>query len=147
MDFDFSSINENALEYEIFSRPWGFYKTTILNELFKSKVIYVMPDQALSLQSHHYWEEYWIVIYGEGTIQIGESVHLVSPGQYFFIPKDCKHRLTNTSKKETLILTEYRLEITSGKMILCGMRIGIIEFRVNFEEKAGRMMSFVFRVC
>ena len=109
MDFDFSQIDENDLEHEIFARPWGFYKTTILNDFFQSKVIYVMPGQALSLQSHQRREEYWIVIHGEGKIQIGESVHHVLPGQYFFIPKGCKHRLTNTSEEDTLILTEVQL--------------------------------------
>lgn len=109
MDFDFSQINENDLEHEIFARPWGFYKTTILNDFFQSKVIYVMPRQALSLQSHRRREEYWIVINGEGKIQIGESIHPVIPGQNFFIPKGCKHRLTNTSKTDTLILTEVQL--------------------------------------
>lgn len=109
MDFDFSQINENDLEHEIFARPWGFYKTTILNDFFQSKVIYVMPRQALSLQSHQRREEYWIVISGEGKIQIGESIHPVIPGQNFFIPKGCKHRLTNTSKIDTLILTEVQL--------------------------------------
>lgn len=109
IDFDFSQINENDLEYEIFARPWGFYKTTILNDFFQSKVIYIMPGEALSLQSHQRREEYWIVINGEGKIQIGESIHPVIPGESFFIPKGCKHRLTNTSKIDTLILTEVQL--------------------------------------
>lgn len=109
MDFDFSQIDETDLEHEIFARPWGFYKTTILNDFFQSKVIYVMPGQALSLQSHQRREEYWIVIHGEGKIQIGESIHHVLPGQYFFIPKGCKHRLTNTAEGDTLILTEVQL--------------------------------------
>ena len=109
MDFDFSALDENTLEHEIFARPWGFYKTTILNDLFQSKVIYVMPGQALSLQSHQRREEYWTVVHGQGCIQIGESVHPVSPGQSFFIPKGCKHRLTNTSKTNTIILTEVQL--------------------------------------
>lgn len=109
MNFDFNQINENDLEHEIFARPWGFYKTTILNDFFQSKVIYVMPGEALSLQSHQRREEYWIVIHGEGKIQIGESIHPVTPGQNFFIPKGCKHRLSNTSKNDTLILTEVQL--------------------------------------
>lgn len=109
MDLDFCKMNEDCLEYEIVARPWGFYKTTILNDFFQSKVIYVMPDQALSLQSHQRREKYWTVVYGKGTIQIGESVHIVIPGQSFFIPKGCKHRLTNTSKENTLILTEIQL--------------------------------------
>lgn len=109
MDFDFKALDENSLEHEIFARPWGFYKTTILNDVFQSKVIHVMPEQALSLQSHHRREEYWTVVYGEGLIQIGESVHPAIPGSTYFIPKGCKHRLINTSHTAALIVTEVQL--------------------------------------
>ena len=68
-----------------------------------------MPKQALSLQSHERREEYWIIVNGTGLIQLGESIHPVVPGGTFFIPKGCKHRLTNTSETETLILTEVQL--------------------------------------
>ena len=108
-DFDFSSLDDIILEHEIFTRPWGFYKTTVLNDMYQSKVIYVMPGQALSLQSHKRREEYWQIVKGTGTIQIGESVHTVYPGASFFIPKGCKHRMTNTSEDETLIFTEVQL--------------------------------------
>lgn len=109
IDYDFDSIDENRLEHEIFSRPWGFYKTTVLNEMFQSKIIHVMPGQALSLQRHKRREEYWIVVNGTGEIQLDESVRPVFPGGTFFIPKGCKHRITNTSQTETLILTEVQL--------------------------------------
>ena len=108
-DFDFASLDDIVLEHEIFTRPWGFYKTTVLNDMYQSKVIYVMPGQALSLQSHKRREEYWQIVKGTGTIQIGESVHAVYPGASFFIPKGCKHRMTNTSTDETLIFTEVQL--------------------------------------
>ncbi len=107
--FDYESLDENALEYQIFARPWGFYKTTILNDMFQSKIIYVYPKQSLSLQSHKRREEYWIVISGEGIIQVGESKHPIAPGGMFFIPKECKHRLTNTSVSEMLVLAEVQL--------------------------------------
>lgn len=109
VDYDFFSLDENALEHQIFARPWGFYKTTVLNEYFQSKIIHVMPGQALSLQSHERREEYWIIVNGTGLIQLGESVHPVQPGGMFFIPTGCRHRLTNTSESETLIITEVQL--------------------------------------
>lgn len=109
IDFDFSTIDENTLEHEIFARPWGFYKTTVLNDMYQVKVIYVMPGQALSLQSHERREEYWLVVSGEGKIQIDNSMQLALPGANYFIPKGCKHRLINTSEDEVLILTEVQL--------------------------------------
>ncbi len=109
IDFDFDSIDEDRLEGEIFARPWGIYKTTVLNDMFQAKVIYIMPGQALSLQSHRHREEYWIVIHGSGDIQLDGSIHGVTPGQSFFIPKGCKHRMSNTSETEILILNEVQL--------------------------------------
>ena len=108
-DFDFSSLDDIILEHEIFARPWGFYKTTVLNEMFQGKVIYVSPNQKLSLQSHQRREEYWMIVKGEGLIQLGASVHPVHPGSTFFIPKGCRHRISNTSSTETLIFTEVQL--------------------------------------
>lgn len=119
IEYDFTSLNENALEHEIFARPWGFYKTTVLNDFFQSKIIYVSPKQKLSLQSHQRREEYWIIVHGEGLIQIGESVHPAVPGGTYFIPKGCKHRLTNTSETETLIFTEVQLGDYFGEDDIC----------------------------
>lgn len=109
IDFDFRTIDENTADYEILARPWGFYKTTVLNKMFQSKIIHIMPGQSLSLQSHQHREEYWIVINGTGVIQLGESIHTVIPGQSYFIPKGCKHRMSNISETETLIMTEVQM--------------------------------------
>ena len=107
--YDFSQLDENLQDYEIFSRPWGFYKTTVMNNYFQSKVISVLPGASLSLQSHNHREEYWIVAHGEGVVQIGDSMINVSCGSSLFIPKGCKHRLTNTHSEKRLILTEVQI--------------------------------------
>ena len=97
--YDFSQLDENLQDYEIFSRPWGFYKTTVMNNYFQSKIISVLPGASLSLQSHNRREEYWVVAHGEGIVQIGESMIQVKCGSSLFIPKGCKHRLTNTDSE------------------------------------------------
>ena len=89
--FDINDFDNDETEYEISPRPWGYYKTMVLNEYFQSKVIYVLPDQLLSLQSHMKREEYWTIICGEGEAQIGESKKVILPGDVVFIPKGCKH--------------------------------------------------------
>lgn len=109
VNFDFDKINENVLEHNIFSRPWGFYKTTILNDLFQSKVIHVLPEQSLSLQSHNRREEYWIVVNGEGVVTLESSEKKVLPGTTLFVPKGCKHRLINASATEPLIFIEVQI--------------------------------------
>lgn len=107
--YDFESLDENLVDYEIFQRPWGFYKTTVMNDYFQSKVISVNPKSQLSLQSHDHREEYWIVAHGVGTVQLDQSIIDVHCGSSIYIPKGCKHRLTNTDDKESLIITEVQL--------------------------------------
>lgn len=109
LDYDFLTLDEGIVDYEIFQRPWGFYKTTVMNEYFQSKVISVNPKSQLSLQSHNHREEHWIVAHGVGTVQLDQSMIEVKCGSSIFIPKGCKHRLTNTDDKESLIITEVQI--------------------------------------
>lgn len=109
LNYDFLSLDEGLVDYEIFQRPWGFYKTTVMNDYFQSKVISLNPKSQLSLQSHNHREEHWIVAHGIGTVQLDQSVIEVRCGSSIFIPKGCKHRLTNTDEKESLIITEVQI--------------------------------------
>lgn len=107
--YDFLGLDEGIVDYEIFQRPWGFYKTTVMNDYFQSKVISVNPKSQLSLQSHNHREEHWIVAHGTGTVQLAQSVKEIHCGSSIFIPKGCKHRLTNTDDKESLIIMEVQI--------------------------------------
>lgn len=109
LSFDFLTLDEGIVDYEIFQRPWGFYKTTVMNDYFQSKVICVNPKSQLSLQSHNHREEHWIVAHGTGTVQLDQSIIDVYCGSSIFIPRGCKHRLTNTNDKESLIITEVQI--------------------------------------
>lgn len=109
LTFDFLTLDESIVDYEIYQRPWGFYKTTVMNNYFQSKVICVNPKSQLSLQSHNHREEHWVVAHGIGNVQLEQSVINVKYGSYIFIPKGCKHRLFNTDDKETLIINEVQI--------------------------------------
>lgn len=109
LTYDFSSLDTSVVDHEIFQRPWGYYKTTVLNDYFQAKIISVKPGGQLSLQSHNHREEHWIVVHGTGTVQLDNSVLPVSCGSTIFIPLGCKHRLTNTNDKESLIITEVQI--------------------------------------
>lgn len=109
LSYDFMSLDEGIIDYEIFQRPWGFYKTTLMNDYFQSKIISVNPNAQLSLQSHNHREEHWIVAHGVGTVQVDQSIINVHCGSSIFIPRGTKHRLTNTGDKESLIVTEVQI--------------------------------------
>lgn len=57
--YDFMSLDESVIDTEVYPRPWGFYKTTVLNNFYQAKVISVRPHEKISLQMHHYREEHW----------------------------------------------------------------------------------------
>lgn len=107
--YDFGNLDDNIINHEIFQRPWGFYKTTVMNAYFQSKVISVKPGGQLSLQSHNHREEHWIVAHGVGTVQLDQTIMEIHCGNSIFIPKGCKHRLSNTDEKESLIITEVQI--------------------------------------
>ena len=109
LSYYFASIDDGVVDYEIFQRPWGFYKTTVLNDYFQSKVISVKSRQQLSLQSHNQRKEHWVVAHGKGIVQIEQSEIRIESGSSLFIPKGAKHRLTNTDSKENLIITEVQI--------------------------------------
>lgn len=109
LSYDFSTLDTSVVDHEIFQRPWGYYKTTVLNDYFQAKIISIRPRGQLSLQSHNHREEHWIVVHGNGTVQLDKSILPVSCGSTIFIPLGCKHRLTNTDDKESLIITEVQI--------------------------------------
>lgn len=109
LSYDFESLDTGIVDYEIYQRPWGFYKTTVLNDYFQSKIIVVNPGGKLSLQSHEHREEHWIVVHGDGKVQLDKSTRNVSCGDEIYIPIGCKHRLENIGDHESLIITEVQI--------------------------------------
>lgn len=106
---DLLNVDECLMDFEIFKRPWGIYKTTVLQDKYQSKVMQVKPGARLSLQYHNHREEYWVIASGVGIAQIGESFVPVNQGSVVFIPKGVKHRITNTSETEQLIIGETQI--------------------------------------
>ena len=128
LSYDFINVDDSIVDHEIFQRPWGFYKTTILNDTFQSKIISVKPLSSLSLQEHKKREEYWVVVKGNGQVRIGDSIKDVTSGSTIFIPKGCKHRMKNIDEKENLIFIEIQLGNYFGEDDI-----------IRFEDEYGRV--------
>jgi mannose-1-phosphate guanylyltransferase/mannose-6-phosphate isomerase len=105
---DFSKLDNITLEHEVYNRPWGYYKSTILTSHAQGKIITVFPNSELSLQEHKKREEHWVIIKGNGKVVLGESLIDVYPGKYIYIPKGCKHQIINDSN-ENIIFSEVQL--------------------------------------
>jgi len=90
-------------------RPWGTY--TVLEEGpgFKIKRIEVKPGASLSLQMHQHRSEHWIVVNGTAHVVNGERELTVNVNESTFIPPRNKHRLSNPTSVELVII-----EVQSG---------------------------------
>ena len=108
LTFDFQKLDKISLEHEIYNRPWGFYKSTILTKYAQAKIITVFPHSELSLQEHNKREEHWVIIKGNGKAILGSSLIDIYPGKYLFVPKGCKHQIINNTDTN-IILSEVQL--------------------------------------
>jgi mannose-1-phosphate guanylyltransferase/mannose-6-phosphate isomerase len=104
----FIDIDESSLDYEIYNRPWGFYKTVWLCPESQVKVITIFPNEEISLQSHKLREEHWIIVKGNGIVSLNENEILVESGSYIHIPKESKHQIKNCSKNN-IVFCEVQL--------------------------------------
>lgn len=94
------SKNSKVVDEHLFDlRPWGEYEVLRDDDHFKSKIIKVLPEQQLSLQSHEKREEHWMVIKGLGEVVLNDQTIKVKPGTYIHIPLKAKHRMRNTGKE------------------------------------------------
>lgn len=107
--YDFLSLDENLIDHELTHKPWGFYKTTVINDFYQSKVLSLAPLSSISLQRHQHREEHWLVVFGSGEAQIAQSVIGLAAGSFVFVPKGCLHQLRNTSPSQTLVVVEVQL--------------------------------------
>lgn len=85
-------------------RPWGWFESLALGDCFQVKRICVKPGAALSLQSHKYRSEHWIVVEGAARVTIDDKVKLVNQGQSVYVPLGAKHRMENPGQVPMLLI-------------------------------------------
>lgn len=85
-------------------RPWGYYTCMNKGEGYLTKTICVMPRQKLSLQSHNYRSEHWVVLEGQALVILDGEKHFINPGDSIDIPLKAKHSLQNPYEKELKII-------------------------------------------
>lgn len=105
-------LKKNAIsQAEVFPkdhRPWGWFESLILSDSFQVKRIFVKPGAALSLQSHRYRSEHWVVVSGIANVTINQRISVINEGESIFIPPRARHRLNNTDDKP-LVLIEVQI--------------------------------------
>ena len=89
------------------TRPWGWWKTLVSAEDYKIKHIFVAPHQKLSLQTHEFRSETWMIAEGSGFIVIGERRFKAEKGLVFTIQKHEKHRAE--TENSSMVIVELQL--------------------------------------
>lgn len=108
-------------------RPWGYYEDLSTDKLFKVKKILVNSKSSLSLQSHKFRSEHWVVVQGVATVVCGKNSFDLREGESTFIKKNQKHRLMNKKNKPLIII-----EVQYGNRI---DENDIIRYQDNYNRK------------
>jgi mannose-1-phosphate guanylyltransferase/mannose-1-phosphate guanylyltransferase/mannose-6-phosphate isomerase len=112
----------NPFEIE---RPWGNFRQFTHNDLSTVKLITVLPNESLSLQNHAKRTEFWHIVAGNGTVEIGGIKKEAQIGGEYEIPIGTKHRLSAGPSGIQV------LEIALGDFDEADI--------VHFEDKYGRI--------
>ena len=98
---------KDIVQAEVFPkdhRPWGWFESLALGDRFQVKRICVKPGAALSLQSHKYRSEHWIVVEGKAKVTIDSEITMVEEGQSVYVPLGAIHRMENPGKQNMLLI-------------------------------------------
>ena len=85
-------------------RPWGNFRKIHLGHGFQIKKIVVKPGKSLSLQSHKYRSEHWVVVLGEAEVINGDKKFKLSINESTYIPAGNKHRLINPGLIDLILI-------------------------------------------
>jgi mannose-6-phosphate isomerase-like protein (cupin superfamily) len=85
-------------------RPWGNFEILHEESQLKVKRITVKPGKRLSLQSHKYRSENWIIIKGQAVVTLEDEKIPLSTNQTVFIPRGARHRIGNECPEEVVFI-------------------------------------------
>ena len=95
-------------------RPWGTWEVLGSGPGWKTKRLTVAPHARLSLQSHRFRSEHWVVVEGTALCTIGSETLLVAAGQRAYVPAGTPHRLANL-EEEPLVVVEVQIGDYTGE--------------------------------
>lgn len=88
----------------IVEKPWGSFEILKSGKNYVVKKIYVKPGGILSLQSHEYRSEHWIIAEGIAEVTIDNHISNLNENENIFIPKGSLHRLANKTNNDLIII-------------------------------------------
>jgi mannose-6-phosphate isomerase-like protein (cupin superfamily) len=85
-------------------KPWGGYEDIHREDGVVLKRIYIEPKSRLSLQSHNFRSEFWVVTKGECICENNKTLSRLLPGDHVHIEAYDIHRLINDGLEQCEIL-------------------------------------------
>ncbi len=120
--------NDNThLVHKTVYRPWGFYTVIAQGEGFLTKIIHVNTGQKLSVQSHNFRSEHWVVLSGTAKVVLEGKELMLSAGHSVDIPLKAIHSLQNPYEHDLEII-----EVQKGDPL-------IEEDIIRYEDMYGRV--------
>jgi mannose-6-phosphate isomerase-like protein (cupin superfamily) len=77
------------------SRPWGEWQILDCGDSYCVKRIVVTSGGVLSLQSHKYRSEHWIIVNGVATVTLNAEKITCKANDHIYIPIGAVHRVQN----------------------------------------------------
>ena len=120
--------NDNThLIHKTVYRPWGYYTVLAQGNGFLTKMIQVNQGQKLSVQSHNFRSEHWVVLEGTAKVLLEGKEYILSPGHSVDIPVKAIHSLQNPYEDVLKII-----EVQKGAPL-------IEEDIIRYEDMYGRV--------
>ncbi len=96
----YSEAGQHRRDY----RPWGWFESLVISTGYQVKRLHVYAGGQLSLQSHKYRSEHWIVTNGLATVQIDDNSFELAANKSAYINAGQKHRLSNHTDQPLTII-------------------------------------------
>ena len=106
---------ENTINFETHKkvfRPWGYYEVLDKGKEYQVKKLTVLPNEALSLQTHKHRIEHWVVASGVATVTKNNEKMNLKKNESTYIPAGAHHRLENGEQDNLEII-----EVQSGSYL------------------------------
>lgn len=112
MSISLSDSSKPQIDSE--ERPWGSWQVMGAGDGYKIKRIGVSPHSRLSLQTHEYRSEHWLVVTGSAVCTVGGAQFVANQGDSIDVACGVAHRMVNAQDEE-LIVIEVQLGPYTGE--------------------------------
>ncbi len=110
--------DDTQLVHKTVYRPWGFYTVIAAGKGFQTKIIHVNPGQKLSVQSHNFRSEHWVVLSGTARVVLESKEYILSPGHSIDIPVKAIHSLQNPFDDDVEVIEVQKGDLLSEDDII-----------------------------